>query len=644
MKRILIIFLALFLFSAPAFAETDCDVWLGTWDVVYEDDSTAVWFIDEIITGTSTNIPCQAVGTSTPDGGGDPVNFQIIQVVFWPNFVYTESSKLGEEQESLELLLDNAGETFTEGPQMQDYDIKSGAKRVSGPRCGGVEPAFVSAGDNSTLLTINGNETSFDNSSTVLIGCDAIDLVSYTVVSATEVSAVIDVAEDAEDTNCSVSVTTGEESISCSVEVRGVGDPERVAWEFETGGPVYSAAAVSGGYIYFGSGDFKVYCLNAATGEKVWEYETGNAVLSSPAVTNGKVYIGSNDMKVYCLDADNGTKLWEYETGEAVQGSPAIVDGYVYVPSYDNKIYCLNAETGACVWDFTTTEDVFSTPAVVDGKVYVGGVDYYLYCLDAATGTELWKFETDGDIPPSPAVADGRVFFGNKGFKLFGVDADTGLELWRYETGGICYSSPAVYEDFVFSGSNDNHLYCLNTEDGSLVWKYQAGSNVQSSPAVTDDYVYFGSADKNVYCLDFKFGQKQWSYKTGDMVHGSPTVKDGLVYVGSFDGSMYCLYAPEDESEKWPMYRYDLARTGYSKESLCLAETALDSDAARIAQLRDFRDQVLAESASGRKVIDLYNRVSPRMRDFCEDHPLVKKTVRSLLIAVTPLISAMTNQ
>ena len=46
-----------------------------------------------------------------------------------------------------------------------------------------------------------------------------------------------------------------------------------------------------------------MYALDAATGHPRWTYTTGDDVISSPAVTGGTVYIGSDDNKVYALDA-----------------------------------------------------------------------------------------------------------------------------------------------------------------------------------------------------------------------------------------------------------------------------------------------------------------------------------------------------
>jgi len=63
---------------------------------------------------------------------------------------------------------------------------------------------------------------------------------------------------------------------------------------------------VADGVVYIGSGDDKVYALDATSGTKLWTFTTGGAVTSSPAVANGAVYVGSNDGKVYAFDLAGG--------------------------------------------------------------------------------------------------------------------------------------------------------------------------------------------------------------------------------------------------------------------------------------------------------------------------------------------------
>jgi len=64
---------------------------------------------------------------------------------------------------------------------------------------------------------------------------------------------------------------------------------------------VASSPAVADGYVYVGSLDGNVYCLNAATGDLIWNYATDNLVGSSPAVAGGYVFVGSYDHRVYAF-------------------------------------------------------------------------------------------------------------------------------------------------------------------------------------------------------------------------------------------------------------------------------------------------------------------------------------------------------
>lgn len=626
-------------------AATECDVWLGTWDVTYEDGSTYVWVIDKIVTGTSGNIICQAQGVSTPTQGGQATAFQIISVTFYDGFIYTESPKLGQEMEKQAVVLNGTLDGFTGDTLINDYDIKSGVKRVSGPRCGGVEPSYASAGDVLLDVTISGIETTFDNQTTsVSFSCPEIEVLQARVVSATQIIATITVADDATDEQCSVTVTTGAEQILCYLDIRGIGDPERVLWAYETDNIIYSSPTIAGGFAYFGGGSY-IYCLNAQTGAEVWKYKTDDTVFSCPAVTEEYVYIGSNDYRVYCLNAQTGSKVWEFATEGEVSSSPTLYNGRIYIGSCDNKLYCIDAATGAKIWDAATGADVYSTPAIADGYIYVGSVDYILYCLNAETGDIVWQFATEGDIPPSPALYNGKVYFGSKDSKFYCVDALTGVKLWDFQTGDIVFDSPAISEKgYVYFGSLDNTIYCLDAETGAKAWEFVSNGQVQSSPAITEDYVYIGSSDGNIYCLDAELGTRMWSYRTGGVVYSSPAVSGGQVYVGSFDKRLYCLKAPDDEDKSWPMFRYNLTRTGSRAEaSKCLAASVLGDSHPDLLSLRRFRDNVLAKSPAGRRLITCYYASSDQLNTLCSEHTVLKKIVARSINAIAPIADLLIN-
>jgi len=268
-------------------------------------------------------------------------------------------------------------------------------------------------------------------------------------------------------------------------------------WNVTTGANMrVSSPTVVDDMVYIGSADpspsgNKIHCFNANNGDELWNYTTGGNVFSSPAVANGYVYFGSNDKNVYCLDADpsddvdegfddpgdvNYDLIWSYTTGGSVISSPVVVDGHVFTGSDDKNVYCLDATgngdgTTDLTWSYETGSGVRSSPAVIDGKVCIGSVDGNVYCLDAT---------------------------GNG-------DETTDL-MWSTSIGTNVYSSPSVAKDKVYIGSSatsSDNVYCLNASTGAIEWSYKAdGYTIYNAPAIANGYLYIQDGiGKKVYCF-----------------------------------------------------------------------------------------------------------------------------------------------
>ena len=311
-------------------------------------------------------------------------------------------------------------------------------------------------------------------------------------------------------------------------------------WKYTTGAAILSSPAVAEGFVFVGSEDNYIYCLNQSCGKLVWRFPTGSVVESSPAIENGYVYITSEDGYLYCLNVTDGMPLWVRWIGGFAQSSPAVVNDRVYVGSGKNNVYCLNASDGSLIWGYQTTERVMSSPAVSDGVVYFATDDFFVYAVNASTGVDLWHVHT-GSTVSSPTLSGGYLYIGSYDGYVCALNASTGDMVWKYQTGDQVSSSPAVANGYVYIGSNDNNVYCLRASDGKPVWQSPTGYWVWSSPSVCGGSVYVGSEDYNIYCFNASTGTKQWSYPTGGYVDSSAAIADGVLYVGSGDHNIYAL-------------------------------------------------------------------------------------------------------
>ncbi len=307
----------------------------------------------------------------------------------------------------------------------------------------------------------------------------------------------------------------------------------------------------------------------------VWKFKTEGRVLSSPAVSGGRVYVGSSDGRLYAIDRLTGAERWRFTSKGPIASSPAVHGDLVYVSSLDGNIYGIEAATGRQRWAFATegerrftapgihgaiprTErmpdpfDVFlSSPTIVGNTIYIGSGDQHVYALDASTGALRWQFKAGDVIHASPAVAGGLVYVGSWDRNLYALDATTGRERWRYTTGndttsynqiGIA-SSAAVAGGLVFVGGRDGHFHAVDAATGALKWVHDNhGGWTIGSPAVRNGVVYFATSDgRRFKALDGATGAVKFDLANNAISFSSPSLAGNAVYYGTSDGWLHAV-------------------------------------------------------------------------------------------------------
>ena len=64
-------------------------------------------------------------------------------------------------------------------------------------------------------------------------------------------------------------------------------------------------------YLYAGSVDSYLYCINAYTGKIKWKYKAGYSIKSSVCIYKDKVIFGSRDHCIHCVNRINGKLIWK---------------------------------------------------------------------------------------------------------------------------------------------------------------------------------------------------------------------------------------------------------------------------------------------------------------------------------------------
>jgi len=339
---------------------------------------------------------------------------------------------------------------------------------------------------------------------------------------------------------------------------------------------VLASPIIVGKFAYIGTRDWFMHALNVSTGDQTWSYMTGGSIESTAAYAGGYIYFGSDDSRIYCMDADpsdgidEGVQdsgapydlIWSYQTNGPIWASPAVVDGIVYVvtvgtvdPLHPNpaRLYALRASPNGGdreVWHFTVPNNVvsYSSPVVYGDLVMFGANDNKLYAVNRWSGKEVWNYTTGDTIHSSPTAANGIVYFGSNDWRVYAVWTSNGSTAWTKSTGDMVQASPAVSNGVVYVGSMDNRFYALNATTGAQLWAFDARDGIWSSAAVVEDQVMFGSYDGYLYMVNTTTHALTWKKYVDVVAQSSPAVSHETVLIGAGHGNVYAVGRAPDLS------------------------------------------------------------------------------------------------
>lgn len=172
---------------------------------------------------------------------------------------------------------------------------------------------------------------------------------------------------------------------------------------------IRSTATAYDSVVIFGTEDGSMYALNAANGILRWSYNTGAPIFAAAAVNDGVVYCGNMDGNLYALNASNGAVVWKFNAGSSLYATPSFSGNMLLIGTTGGKLFGLNLTDGSRVWA-TDLNSVVNSSAVISGTfAYVGTLKKELVAIKIDDGTVVWRQTLQGRVKTSPAIAQGKV-------------------------------------------------------------------------------------------------------------------------------------------------------------------------------------------------------------------------------------------
>jgi len=345
------------------------------------------------------------------------------------------------------------------------------------------------------------------------------------------------------------------------------GPVAKPVWSTDLKAPLWADLTESGGVLYAGTEDGRLFALNARSGSVLWTFETKGALRAPAVVHDGLLYAVSDDGFLYALSLE-GKELFRTQVTEKpvtrlslanpesrydYRGSGVTPDGgRLFLGTHDGHVLALDARTGKPFWDFKAGDGVIGTPSVSAGRVFFGSYDGSVYALDEATGALLWKHETGAPVVSTPVVADHKVLIGSRSYDLLALDEGTGKTVWtRYIWFSWVESTVAVRDGIAYVGSSDAaKVYAMDLATGAPRYDVDVQGSAWGRPYLTDHRVYIGVTGYLKYmiphrggavALDRRTGRVAWHFPVTGTAEvfgyaGSPAGSSGLVFFGRLDG------------------------------------------------------------------------------------------------------------
>ncbi|MEP1096498.1 MAG: PQQ-binding-like beta-propeller repeat protein [Cyclobacteriaceae bacterium] len=318
----------------------------------------------------------------------------------------------------------------------------------------------------------------------------------------------------------------------------------KAMWKIETNGNIQAKALIVNDNVFFESANI-FYLVKGSNGKEVWKFDTGMEPLSftykektydykidpfddkrsAATLSEGIIYIGSGNGTLYGLDAKTGKVSLSLKSDDdsPIRSSPLVSRGKLYFGDWNGVVYCYELKTEKLLWKkktyrgekpYGTFGGVVSEFVAHQDLLYFGARNYMLNVLLAETGEKEWTFTDPGRgwMIGDPVIYKDTLYVGGSdNFSMYAFHPAIGQPFWSQNGEKNIYTKPILTEKWLlYTGGNGynwrdaGRLFMLNRKTGKEIDFFETPNGIFSSPLLVEKKVIFGCYDGNVYCVDIK--------------------------------------------------------------------------------------------------------------------------------------------
>lgn len=157
--------------------------------------------------------------------------------------------------------------------------------------------------------------------------------------------------------------------------------------------------------------------FDITTGKMIKRINIEGAIHTKPSFFSNFLFLGSDDKNLYCINRYTQNVLWSYKTGDKIRGDVVIdkVIQRVYFGSFDGFVYSVNFE-GKLVWKRHVGNNVTNALQMHMFSIFVLSDINVLFRLDKTNGNLLWFFAPKNKIKNFSVHKNEVIVWCNNGF------------------------------------------------------------------------------------------------------------------------------------------------------------------------------------------------------------------------------------